>query len=173
MTPPTYQNVALDTHLYQAFFQDDLARTHAEHIAKACNQASILSAYDLPVLVGEWCPATTDCAAGINGRGTGACYDGSLNSTCAETPYGSCTGVSGFASTFSEDYKVFLRQFWEAQVQAYEERLGWTMWTWKTEAGAGEEWSYSKGLEYGWIPQDPSERKYPDICANATVVQRN
>lgn len=32
------------------------------------------------------------------------------------------------------------------------------MWTWKTQAGAAEEWSYKKGLQYGWIPKDPTKR---------------
>ena len=27
-----------------------------------------------------------------------------------------------------------------------------------------DDWSYQKGLEGGWIPQDPTDRLYPDIC---------
>ena len=61
-------------------------------------------------------------------------------------------------------FYAFLRKYWEAQTIAYESGVGWTHWPWKTEAGAGEEWSYSKGLEYGWIPQNVTDRIYPDIC---------
>lgn len=114
------------------------------------------------VCSGEWTLATTDCAKGINGRFTGAAYDGTFPPN--STVFGSCVGVSGFASTFNSTYKTFLRQFWEAQTSAYEASAGWVFWTWKTAPGAGEEWSYSIGLEEGWIPQNVTERLYPDIC---------
>jgi glucan 1,3-beta-glucosidase len=32
------------------------------------------------------------------------------------------------------------------------------------QAEIADEWSYVKGLEGGWIPQDPTRRLYPDIC---------
>jgi glucan 1,3-beta-glucosidase len=36
------------------------------------------------------------------------------------------------------------------------------MYTVKTEIA--DEWSYHMGLEGGWIPQDPTDRKYPHMC---------
>jgi glucan 1,3-beta-glucosidase len=69
---------------------------------------------------------------------------------------------TGGGATFSPSYKKFLRQFWEAQTIAYENAQGWIQWTWKAEEA--DEWSYQAGLNYGWIPQDPSDRMYPDIC---------
>ena len=33
------------------------------------------------------------------------------------------------------------------------------------QAENADDWSYQKGLEGGWIPQDPTDRLYPDICA--------
>lgn len=39
---------------------------------------------------------------------------------------------------------------------------GWLMWTWKAENS--DEWSYKAGLDNGWIPKNPTERKYPNIC---------
>lgn len=36
------------------------------------------------------------------------------------------------------------------------------MFTWKTEKA--EEWSYEKGVENGWIPKDPRERQFSDLC---------
>jgi glucan 1,3-beta-glucosidase len=65
-------------------------------------------------IVGEWTPAMTDCAKYLNGRGVGARYDGSI--TQGATFHGSCNGQTGPGSTFTQDYKDFLRQTWEAQV---------------------------------------------------------
>jgi hypothetical protein len=36
------------------------------------------------------------------------------------------------------------------------------MWTWRAEKA--DEWSYQAGLQYGWIPKNPTDREYPDIC---------
>ncbi|THH06679.1 hypothetical protein EW145_g3919 [Phellinidium pouzarii] len=162
MAPPSYQGVMLDTHIYQNFNVSDLAKTQQEHINTACAVAtSGIQNFDLGVIVGEWAPAITDCAKWLNGRDVGSFYDGSFPNT---TAIGSCDGLSGFASTFNSTYLTFLRQYWEAQTLAYEAGQGWIQWTWKTEAGAGEEWSYQVGLQYGWIPQDPTSRLYPTIC---------
>ena len=32
-----------------------------------------------------------------------------------------------------------------------------------------DEWSYQKGLEGGWIPQDPSQRLYPGLCDSGSM----
>jgi hypothetical protein len=29
---------------------------------------------------------------------------------------------------------------------------------------SADEWSYQKDLAGGWIPQDPPDRQYPNIC---------
>lgn len=63
---------------------------------------------------------------------------------------------------FSEDYKTALRKFWEAQVIAFERVNGWIQWTWKAEEA--DDWSYQAGLQYGWIPRDPTDLKYPTLC---------
>lgn len=161
LTPPTYKGVIMDTHEYQIFTYQLLSLSDDDHIALACNVSANITAYDIDTMVGEWAPARTDCARYLNGVGFGTAYDGTLNGS---TRVGSCDGLSGSATTFSDDYRVFLRKFWEAQAISYESGIGWTQWLWKTEEGAGEEWSYSVGLEYGWIPQDPTDRIYPNIC---------
>ena len=121
---------------------------------------SSLSSFDLWLIVGEWTPAATDCAKYLNGRGVGARYDGSM---AGADFVGSCNGLTGSASSFSASYKTVLRQYWEAQTGTYEKGAGWIMWTWKTEEAA--DWSYQAGLDGGWIPQDPTQRQYPNICS--------
>lgn len=134
--------------------------TDAQHISLACSESSSLSSSTLWVVVGEWTPASNDCAKYLNGRGVGSRYDGSFPGS---TRVGSCTGLTGSASSFSASYKTFLRQYWEAQVIAYEQGgQGWIQWTWKAENA--DEWTYQAGLANGWIPQNPTDLQFPNIC---------
>ncbi|RPD82289.1 exo-beta-1,3-glucanase [Lentinus tigrinus ALCF2SS1-7] len=158
-TPPNWQGVAMDTHIYQMFSQDEVSRTNQQHIDAACAYGASLSSFDLWTIVGEWTPAATDCATYLNGRGVGARYDGSYPGS---TRVGSCTGITGSRSSFSSSYKTFLRQYWEAQTITYEKGAGWIQWTWKAENA--DDWSYQAGLAGGWIPQNPTQRQYPNIC---------
>ncbi|KAF9070839.1 exo-beta-1,3-glucanase [Rhodocollybia butyracea] len=161
-TPPNFQGVAMDTHIYQMFSDEKISFSGSQHIQAACAYSSTLNNFDLWLIVGEWTPAMTDCAKYLNGRGIGARYDGSYPGS---SRVGSCTGLTGSASTFSSSYKTFLRQAWEAQVITFESfATGWIQWTWKAENA--DEWSYQAGLANGWIPQDPTDHKYPDICQN-------
>ncbi|KAI0800627.1 exo-beta-1,3-glucanase [Fomes fomentarius] len=158
-SPPSYQGVAMDTHIYQMFNQDEVSRTNEQHINSACSHASDLANNDVWVVVGEWTPAATDCAKYLNGRGVGARYDGTKSGS---SKVGSCKGLTGKASSFSSDYKTFLHQYWEAQTITYEKGAGWIQWTWKAEIA--DEWTYQAGLANGWIPKNPTQRKYPNIC---------
>jgi len=159
LTYPDYEGVAMDTHIYAMFSQAGVEMSNSQHIQSVCDMQSTLSTFDLWLIVGEWTPAQTDCAKYLNGRGVGARYDGSYPGS---TFVGSCTGLTGSASTFSSSYKTFLRQFWEAQVISYEKAQGWIQWTWKAENA--DEWTYQAGLANGWIPQDPTDLMYPNIC---------
>ena len=91
----------------------------SEHISTACSAAGGLenfNANQLLTIVGEWTPAMTDCAKYLNGRGIGSRYDGTYQGS---TRVGSCQGLTGSATTFSDAYKAFLRQTWEAQVSLF------------------------------------------------------
>lgn len=150
--------VAYDT------YQDN-EMTQSQHIQAACATQSELSSFDLWIIVGEWTPATTDCAKYLNGRGVGSRYDGSYPGS---TRVGSCTGLTGSASTFSSSYKTYLRKMWEAQTMSYEKGDGWIQWLWKAEAA--DDWSYQAGLANGWIPTNPTDYKFPGICGWGTSV---
>ncbi|KAF4612219.1 hypothetical protein D9613_004238 [Agrocybe pediades] len=159
MPSPIFNNVLIDTHIYQMFSDAENQRSDDEHIAQACAKASDITSSTLLTVVGEWTPAATDCAKYLNGRGIGSRYDGTFPGS---QKIGSCEGITGKASTFSEEYKEFLRKYWEAQVITYEKAGGWIQWTWKAEIA--DEWTYQAGLENGWIPQDPTDLKYRGIC---------
>jgi len=160
LTFPGHEGVAMDTHIYTIFSVAENRMSQAQHISTVCGKQSTLSTFDLWTIVGEWTPAATDCAKYLNGRGVGSRFDGTHPDS--DGRIGTCTGITGKASTFSASYKSFLRQFWEAQVISYEKGQGWIQWTWKTEQT--DEWSYKAGLANGWIPSDPTDLIHPDIC---------
>jgi len=167
---PTWSGVAMDVHSYQVFTNDEVSRTEDQHIVAACAQGQALSSFHLWTIVGEWSAAYTDCARNLNGRGSGARYDGSLEGS--PKAIGSCKFKTGPGYKFSDEYKTFLRKYWEAQATAFEKGAGWLAWTWKTQEA--DDWSYKAGLKYGWIPKNPAERKYPNICGGApTPSPRN
>jgi glucan 1,3-beta-glucosidase len=149
----------MDTHIYQIFSDQQVQMSQSQHIQSACSRQESLSSFDLWIVVGEWTPSHTDCAKYLNGRGVGSRYDGTFPGS---TRQGSCNGLTGKASSFSPSYKKFLRKFWEAQAISYEKGSGWIQWTWKAEIA--DEWSYQAGLANGWIPNDPTQYQYPNIC---------
>ncbi|CDU22267.1 related to EXG1-Exo-1,3-beta-glucanase precursor [Sporisorium scitamineum] len=157
--PPQYQGVAIDTHVYTIFDEASINLSATDRINYYCSLKPKWAAANKyhPQLIGEWTPAFTDCAQGLNGRNVGSRCDGSFKGGSTGTSR-DCYGRSGDASSFTNNYKRLLGSMWEAQVDANEGGVGWMMWTWKTQAGAAEEWSYQKGLQYGWIPRDPTRR---------------
>ncbi|THV07412.1 glycoside hydrolase family 5 protein [Dendrothele bispora CBS 962.96] len=163
LTYPSGEGVIMDKHMYQIFSNLELSRSEDDHISFACNQIPDFVSYassNIWTIIGEWSNAKTDCALWLNGRGTGARWDGSISP--GSQSFGSCQGLTGDMSTFSDEYKTFLRRYWEVQTEIGERINGWIFWTWKAENA--DEWSYQRGLEGGWLPQDPTERLYPNIC---------
>jgi glucan 1,3-beta-glucosidase len=88
----------------------------AQHIQNACANAGRLMDFNrqLWTIVGEWTPAMTDCAKYLNGRGVGARFDGTISP--GAPVHGSCAQKTGLGSTFTQEFKDFLRKTWEAQV---------------------------------------------------------
>ncbi|KAL1697062.1 glycoside hydrolase family 5 protein [Schizophyllum commune] len=160
------QGVIMDYHMYQIFSNDELARSNDEHIEFACTKKTELTGYassNIWTVVGEWSTAPTDCTKWLNGRGVGARWDNTYTTDGSGEYFNQCGNYTGSYSGFSDDYKDFLRKYWEVQVDIGEAVSGWVMWTWKAENS--DDWSYQKGLEGGWIPSDPDDRLYPNICS--------
>ncbi|EST09859.1 Glycoside hydrolase, family 5 [Kalmanozyma brasiliensis GHG001] len=153
--PPQYQQILLDTHIYQVFSPAEVARNHNDRLNTFCSQAGGLAASNrnLWTIVGEWSTAPTDCAKYLNGRFVGARYDGSFPGSYY---VGSCSRKTGDGSNFSTNYKASLKRLFETQISVYERASGWIMWTWKTEQAA--DWDYQKGLQYGWITRNLNSR---------------
>ncbi|PPQ85378.1 hypothetical protein CVT25_006409 [Psilocybe cyanescens] len=167
LTPPQGHGVLMDFHEYQVFSDLELNRTFDEHVSWACtNILPPLASYassNLWTVSGEWSNAVTDCAKWLNGRGVGARWDGTWFPGPGTQVHGSCADFTGNYTTWTQDYIDFLRKYWEVQVEVGEAVQGWVFWTWKAENA--DEWSYQRGLQGGWIPQDPTDRKFPGICS--------
>ncbi|GHJ85708.1 hypothetical protein NliqN6_2110 [Naganishia liquefaciens] len=151
---PQTSDVMLDHHYYSVFSDAEVRRTWGQHLNAACSYGDTLATAPNWAVVGEWSLAAYDCARWLNGRGVGARYDGSYPGS---SYVGVCWPFTGDGSTFSNEYKNFLRDFWDTQTQTFENRgQGWIFWTWKA---APAEWSYQAGLNGGWIPRNPAEHR--------------
>ncbi|CAE6442981.1 unnamed protein product [Rhizoctonia solani] len=164
MKYPNFDGVAMDTHHYEIFSDAEVSMTWEQHIQTACNFGiNTIGSYasnNIWTFVGEWTTAPYDCAKYLNGRGVGARYDGTFPGSSRK---GDCDRFTGSSVRFSNEYKTFMRQYYEAQVSAFERGgNGWFYWTWKAEQA--DEWSYQAGLAGGWIPTNPSNRQFPNIC---------
>lgn len=139
------------------FSQGEVGRTIDEHVATACSEGQNILNASLWVVVGEWSAALTDCAQWLNGVGNGARYDGSYESTLTNT----CENRWNI-STWSQTDMQNSRKYVEAQLDAYEQGLGWIFWCWKTENAV--EWDFQKLIAAGIIPQPLTARNYPNQC---------
>ncbi|KAH8987334.1 exo-1-3-beta-glucanase [Lactarius hatsudake] len=156
MPQQQYDGVAMDTHIYQMFSDDCVSSLRST----TRDTSNLRVATKDPSPISTSSSGRIDCAKYLNGRGVGARYDGSIRPGAPS--YGNCNSKTGSGASFSQDYRNLLRMSWEAQVTTYEKASGWIQWTWKTEQA--DDWSYSAGLQYGWIPWNPEDRNYPNIC---------
>ncbi|KAG0203581.1 hypothetical protein BGX28_004184, partial [Mortierella sp. GBA30] len=127
-----------------------------------------------PTLVGEFSSATNDCATYLNGIGVGYRWDGTFQTeedreagkllepaACEPKKnahiegHCSCQAQNHVAS-FTPEYRRFLSDFTQTQMDAFEQGLGWFYWNFKTETNAL--WSYFDGVDQGWIPKDANNR---------------
>ncbi|KAG7664605.1 uncharacterized protein J8A68_001830 [[Candida] subhashii] len=153
-----YFNVVIDHHHYQVFSAPELQRDINAHVSVACNWGWDAKQEYHWNIAGEWSAALTDCAPWLNGVGRGARYEGAYDNS----PYiGSCAPLQNI-STWPEDYKVNVRRYIEAQLDAFEYTGGWIFWNWKTENAP--EWDLQKLNLNGLFPQPLTDRQYPNQC---------
>ncbi|KAF9976969.1 hypothetical protein BGZ73_007373 [Actinomortierella ambigua] len=72
-----------------------------------------------------------------------------------QSDYCSCAKQND-VNTFSPEYRQFLSDFTQAQMDAFEKGIGWFYWNFKTETNTL--WSYFDGVDQGWIPRDINNR---------------
>lgn len=153
----------LDAHNYAIFDEALISMTHAGKISLVCGawtdqmRASVDTTRGFgPSMVGEWSQADTDCTRHLNGVGGGSRWEGTFVSTGGKPKCPAldatckCDLANADPSTYTEDYKTFLRTFAIAQMDAFEKSSGWFYWTWKTESA--HQWSYQAGLAGRYLP---------------------
>ncbi|KAF9946030.1 hypothetical protein BGZ72_000751 [Mortierella alpina] len=142
-----------ETHNY-VMFDDRLKRMNrTAQLAFACQTwgsdlTTSTKAFG-PTMVGEFTVAVKHCTTYLNGIG-------------APPQSPNVTYCQNDTSTFDAAYKTFLGNFFNAQVDAFEQGAGWFFWNFKTESMPL--WSYFDGVDNGWIPKDANNRG-PSFCA--------
>ncbi|CAM0143062.1 hypothetical protein VKS41_006179 [Umbelopsis sp. WA50703] len=170
MPNTTFDRTVLETHTYLIFDQSLVSMSQEKQSEYPCQQWKPdleQSGNDFgQTMVGEFSAATNDCAKYLNGIGVGRRYDGTFKQgeppVC---PNCTCNGTEDW-QTWTDDYKQFLRQFIERQMDAFETNIGWYFWNFKTENHANPHWDYLLGVEQGWIPSDAGKRSFS--CAEIT-----
>lgn len=163
----TFEKTVLETHLYMIFDDDLVAMPRQTQVNFPCqawkrdlNESNSLTG---PTMVGEFSVATNDCGKYLNGMGLGARYDGTLEQE-GPTPHPvcptcTCKGVDDWRK-FTDEYKQFLLEFMEKQMDAYEYGIGWFYWTYKTQDHINPHWDYLLAWEQGYAPKDVNAREH-------------
>ncbi|KAJ1656083.1 hypothetical protein IWQ61_004279 [Dispira simplex] len=157
---PAWDKTILDTHIYHMFDVEQLKFSQEQHLRMVCGHKQEIDRsqnHILPTVVGEWSSAVNDCTKWLNGYGRGARYDGTYITNAPVCANCTCKGDSDY-SNYSPEFREWLRRFTETQMDAYEAGVGWTFWNFKAEQSP--QWNYMLGVEEGWVPRDPSQRKY-------------
>lgn len=146
----------IDVHLYQNQVASDSLLTQQQHIQKACNWSStelLPSLSNLPVIVGEFTPATNICA---NPDGTTVAGD-----VCSESGCQCSCNVP--LQYWNKPLVDATRMFFEAQLETFESHArGWFVWSYQ---GPGA-WGLNNAVEYGLIGQSVNDRMYPGQCSS-------
>uniref|UniRef100_A0A0W0EVW2 glucan 1,3-beta-glucosidase n=1 Tax=Moniliophthora roreri TaxID=221103 RepID=A0A0W0EVW2_MONRR len=158
---PNAHRVTIDYHPYIAF-GDQVDKDWSERTQVPCdswaqNVQDRLTKFGL-MNAGEFSNAINDCGLYLNGVEEGVRYDGSYVPERI-TRAGSCDKYTDWP-TFTDERKEGIKQFAMASMDALH---NYFFWNWKignsSVSGKVETpaWSYSLGLENGWMPKDPRE----------------
>lgn len=170
-------SLVIDSYEYTVFDNYLIGLEHADKISFACQTyaGQLDTSMDVstgfgPTLLGEWSQADTDCSLYLNGMGNGARWNGSFSGTIGQPRCPTldsrcdCGAANADPSTFTDDFKLFLQTWAEAQMSAFEHSWGWFYWTWKTEAAPL--WSYQAGLQGDFMPPVAYQRSWD--CSKST-----
>ncbi|KAF9431116.1 hypothetical protein BGZ94_008891 [Podila epigama] len=168
---PNSDRLVLDVHNYLIFDHNLIRLSRKDQANFPCDVWSKdmqqSSAKFGPTLVGEFSSATNDCATHLNGIGVGSRWDGTFQSeedkaagkplnpakaACQPSKNGHIEGycscqAQNRVGSYTPEYRKFLADFTQAQMDAFEQGLGWFYWNFKTETNAL--WSYFDGVEQG------------------------
>jgi len=170
--------VAIDTHVYQAWFD---IRSQESFLENACTwkqRIRSLQADSLPIIVGEWSLATDNCNMWLNGFHDNA--PGYPKVQCGSTkcpqpyvsdipgpPQGGSPNPHGTGESAPSNGECPVSKPWDNEdeietalaahkISAFEEAAGWFFWNFKVELVTAQ-WSWQKSTERGWLPSNLTE----------------
>ncbi|KAG8995610.1 hypothetical protein FRB93_001114 [Tulasnella sp. JGI-2019a] len=173
---PGSDRMAMDSHPYMCFTNPDPSPISSQH-QKPCD--SWASSFNTSwstfgvTTAGEWSLAVNDCGYWVNGVNAGTRWEGTLST------YGGPTGGQGSNGcdtwnnwqTWDQGRKDDLKAIALASMDALQ---NYFFWTWKIGNSSvlgtvgAPLWSYSLGLENGWMPTDP--RAAVGVCGGGSPV---
>ncbi|KAK3816410.1 MAG: glycoside hydrolase superfamily [Benniella sp.] len=154
--------LALDVHQYLIFDHNLIRLSRKDQSNFPCWSKNMQrsSLKFGPTLVGEFSSATNDCAIYLNGIGVGYRWDGTFlnedgvaeEAACQPKKNGHLDGycsceVQNHVATYTPEHHQSLSDFTQAQMDAFEQGMGWFYWNFKTETSAL--WSYFDGVDQG------------------------
>jgi len=148
--------VEIDAHNYQCFggYWNAIANSPTgwgTHLDTSCNIRNDIAQSPLSTWVGEFSLAVTECQKYLSG--------GYVNNYIPpDNDPALCNYYNSDPSTYTDDYKDFLKNFFLAQIDSFETNKGWIFWTGKTEDHCAPEWDYLWLLEHDLVPQDICNR---------------
>ena len=168
--------IAIDSHPYLAFTNPNNDPMGVQ-MESACGDWAPMFNTSMAqfgfTYAGEWSLGINDCGRFLNGVGNGTRYEGTYNA--GDPSFGDCNNFDD-ASNFSDAFKTQLMDLARAEMDSFQ---NWFFWTWKigvsTTLGRvavraetcyyelilirpfrqSPMWSYSHGLEHGYMPSDP------------------
>ncbi|KAJ6550142.1 glycoside hydrolase family 5 protein [Mycena capillaripes] len=160
---PNADRVSLDDHPYLCFNdvqKKDPITTYGETPCNTWGSSinNTMQSFGF-IVAGEFSNAVTDCGLYVNGVGQGVRYDGTYKLGGPWPDLGDCDtdwlDYPNWDTTTKNAYLTFAK----ASMDALQ---NWFFWTWKvgnSTAGKVEapHWSYSLGLQNGWMPKDPRD----------------
>jgi len=152
--------IALDLHPYFAFDAPASVAPPSSFVGSPCSSwgpelNTSMQQFGFS-MAGEWSVAINDCGYWVNGVGLGNRVEGSYPGS---TAVGNCSTFDAWES-WDAGFKTGLNDLALSTMDALQ---NWFYWTWKignsSISGRVESpfWSYSLGLDNGWIPEDPRE----------------
>ncbi|EJD51876.1 glycoside hydrolase [Auricularia subglabra TFB-10046 SS5] len=151
---PNADRIMIDRHPYIIFGRTPTNNAPASYAAEPCNSwgswANGTSSLFGLNSAGEFSAAINDCGLWVNEVGRGADYENQFGA-------GSCDEWNNW-DTWTQARKDSMKTFAMASMESAQ---NWFFWTWRIgeSLAAGKVltpmWSYSLGLQNGWMPDDP------------------
>ncbi|KAI8901541.1 glycoside hydrolase superfamily [Globomyces pollinis-pini] len=160
LSTPKYNNVIMDAHHYQVFSEGYAKFSSECHYQEVCQKGVRFKEYqdrNLPIVVGEWSAAMTDCTKYLNGYKNSKTF--SSQSACANA-------VIPIAN-WSEERKTATKIYILMSLDAFEKGRGWIFWTYKTEVVSGSDsaWDFKMLAKHGLFPKFTKDYVNANYCA--------